>query len=253
MVGMAIMGVACAAFAGLLKYVNKTTMVVQVQGEAQEEARLALSKIEGALIHANEVRVASATFTEFVVDLDRNPDYDPNGDVDGDGTPNFRDADRDGDAALLTAATAQWRVGFNLKDDDEDGDSQIDVVQRIYFSGGGLWFDMSLNGASWDGPYKKIIAADVSTFTLTYWGNKANALGKNIDLNGDGIISSSEMDAAIPTAGMGNSNGALDIANERRYITTIRINMGIDRNKNAQPEYAVETDVYPPLLPLKSQ
>lgn len=253
MVATAIMAVASLAFANLLRYVMLATTVARNQGLAQEDTRQALAKIETALIHANEIRVASSTCVEFVVDLDRSPLYDPQGDPDGDGIPNFRDTDRDNDAHLLLAATQQWRIGFNLKDDDEDGDARTDVRQRLCLAGRELWLDTSVNEAGWGGPYRRRVATEVSTFTLTYHGNRANDLGKSIDADNDGSVSAAEMDGVLPPLGMGNGNAALDLANERRYITSVRLHMAVDKNRDGRNDYALETDVYPPLLPLKSR
>lgn len=263
-IGMTIMMILCLAFASLLKYLTKATVAVGTAGWAQEETRQALMKLEHALIHLNEVRVASGTFVEFVADMDQSPGYDPQGDADLDGIPNFRDGDRDADIDLLLPAAAQWRGGFNLLDDDEDGDLQIDVLRQLSLSNGEIWLDTSLNGAPWGGRRQRL-ATNVSTFTLAYFGNKAGSLGKAIDLGedgnagtgdageNDGVISAREMDMALPPAGMGNRNGELDLKNERRAITEIRIRLGLDRNRDGKTDYAVETDVYPPLLPLKSQ
>lgn len=249
---MGIMGIVCVAFSSVLKYVMKSTTTVRVQGEALEDSRQALMKIEESLTHVNEVRVASSTFIEFVTDIDESPLYDPDGDIDGDGIPNFRDGDRDGDANLLLPATSQWRAGFNLKDDDEDGDGRIDVMRRLTLSGKDFWLDTNLNESSWTSRRKRI-ATNVSTFTLTYFGNKANDLGRNIDSDNDGIITAREMDWVQAPAGMGNRSGGLDSANERRYITTLRVYFGMDRNSDGKSDFTVETDVYPPLLPLKSR
>ena len=265
MVGMAIMGVMVAAFATLLKYVIKTTTKAQNTGEAQETTRQGLMRIEEALVQANEITVTSGTIVEFVVDMDQSPAYDPNGDLDLDGIPNYRDGDRDSDANQLIAAANQWRIGFNLKDDDEDADGQTDVRQRIYLSNRAIYLDMSLNGGAWGGSRLKTLMVNVSTFNFTCWGNKANSLGRNLDrgndgLSGtgdsgenDGMISGREVDMVAPVAGMGDRNGLLDTTNERRYITAIRVYLGSDRNRDGTTDYAVETDVYPPLLPLKSR
>ena len=263
MVGMAIMCVAIAGFSTLLSTTIKSTTSAQTKGEAQEETRQALARVEEVLVQANEVQVASATYVEFVVDIDQSPAYDRDADWDADGVPNYRDGDRDDDAAVLLPAAAQWRTGYNLKDDDEDGDGQIDVRQRIYLSGGEVWLQTSRNGAVW-GAGRRLMTG-VSTFTLSYFGNKANNLGKSIDRGGDGaagtgdpgendgIISAAEMDMVQPAAGMGNRSGVLETKNEKRYITTIRLTLGSDKNKDGKTDYAVETDVYPPLLPLKSR
>jgi type II secretory pathway pseudopilin PulG len=263
MIGLAIMAAAVAGFSTLLRSIIMATTGAQTKGEAQEETRQALSRIEEVLVQANEVRVASATYVEFVADIDQSPLYDRSADWDADGAANYRDGDRDGDAGQLLPAASQWRAGYNLKDDDENGDGQVDVRQRIYLSGGAVWLQTSLDGAVW-GAGRRLMTS-VSTFTLSYFGNKANNLGKSIDRGGDGasgtgdpgendgIISAAEMDMVQPTAGMGNRNGALDTDNERRYITTIRLTLGSDKNKDGKTDYVVETDVYPPLLPLKSR
>lgn len=265
MVGMAMMAVVVTAFAGLLRLTARSANAVQTKTAAQEQLRQALQRAELALLHANEVRVASSTFVEFVCDLDQSPDYRPDGDSDGDGVPDRRDGDRDDDAMLLLPSTAQWRAGFNLEDDDEDGDAQTDVVRRLYYSAGALWLDTSVNGSAWGGNRLTRLGVDVSTLTITYWGDKSNSLGQNLDRGADGnagtgdsgendgIISQAEMDMVPAAAGMGNRNGALDLANERRYITSVRVYIGVDRSKEAGTDYVVETDVYPPLMALKSR
>ena len=202
--GTAIMAIVSVAFASLLKYVTRSTVALDLQGSAQEATRRTLSKIDEDVVHANEVRVASSTFLEYLVDLDQSPAYSAQADGDADGVPDYRDADRDNDASLLMAATAQWRVGFNLKDDDEDGDGAVDVVKRLTLTGTDLWSDTSLGGGAWGGAYRKRVAVDVSSFTLTYWGSKGNLLGLKIDLGADGLAAtgdSGENDGIISAAG----------------------------------------------------
>lgn len=262
MLAVAVLSVIAVGVSGLLKYTGIAVGRAQTTGQAQEETRQALMLIEDALIHANEVRVASATYVQFVLDVEHVPGYDPNADGDGDGVPDFRDGDRDGDVQLLLPAASQWQAGYNLKDDDEDGDGLIDMEGRLYLSGRSLLYETRVNEGAWGG--RRPLLNEVSTFTLTYWGNRANPLGQQIDLGangtavadagqGDGVISSVEMDAVLAPSGMGNRNGALDLANERRYITSIRLALAVDRNKDGKDDYALETDVYPPLLPLKSR
>lgn len=249
----AVTGLITASAAGLIAGVIKSATKTATVSQAQEGTRLGLMRVEEHLVHASQVRVASATFVEYVVDLDQSPLYDRLADPDGDGIPNYLDSDRDADASLLLSATAQWQIGFNLVDDDEDSDGQLDVRQRIYLSGGSLWLDTSVNGAAWGGASLRRLAPNVSTFTFTYYGNKANALGKNVDSNNDGVITAAEIDDTDPPTGGGNSNGALDAATELSYLTTVRIDMGVDSNRDGKTDYQVQTDVYPPLLPLKSE
>lgn len=262
MLAVAVLSVVAIGISGLLKYAGIAVKRAQNTGMAQEETRQALMRIEDALMHVNEVRVASATYVEFVIDIEHSPAYSREGDADGDGVPNFRDGDRDADVQVMMSAATAWRGGYNLKDDDEDGDGQVDMMGRLFLSGRALRYETRVNGGAWGGG--RDLLAEVSTFTLTYWGNRANPLGQQIDLgpNGtavpdagqnDGVISAAEMDAVLAPAGMGDRNGALDLANERRYITSIRLALAVDRNKDGVNDYALETDVYPPLLPLKSR
>jgi prepilin-type N-terminal cleavage/methylation domain-containing protein len=247
MIAMALLGLIAVAFTGFLKYALKTTVHESSEAMGQESTRQGLEKLDLALVHANEITIASATMVEFITSIDQSPLWNPAA-LDPNGVPFERSADFDGDAAVIEPSSAAWRSGFNLTDDDSDGDGQIDVKQRLYFANGALWRDMSLNGEPWGGRVTKLLA-DVSTFTFTYWGSKANALGRNIDTNGDGIISASEMDCA-PASG-GNCNGALDLQVERNFITSIRIDLSVDVNHDGKTDYSIETDVYPPLLPLK--
>jgi hypothetical protein len=245
---MALLALIAVAFTGFLKYALKTTVRENTEASGQESAREGLAKMELALVHANEITIASATMVEFITSVDQSPLWNPAA-LDPNGVPFERSADFDGDAAAIQPSSASWRSGFNLTDDDSDDDGEIDVKQRIYYSGGAVWRDMSLNGSAWGGVHKTRLLPDVSTFTLTYLGNKANALGRSIDTNGDGIISSSEMDCDSHSGG--DCSGGLDLQVERNFITSVRINLSVDVNHDGKNDNSIETDVYPPLLPLK--
>lgn len=252
------------AFASMLKYSTRTTIKSKNQTESQENVRQALGKIENSLAHANQITIASAALVEFICDINQRRDYDPNADTDGDGVPNYRDADTDADAMLLLPAADQWQAGYNLKDDDEDSDAKIDVKKRIYLAGSDILMDTSINEEPWGARIQRLMNA-AATFTMTYFGNKANPLGKSIDLGNDGIagtgdpgendgiITAVEMDRVQPPQGMGNSNGLLDTTNEKRYITSVRINIAAGQNKDGTADYAIETDIYPTMLSLKSR
>ena len=261
-IGVAIVGLVATSFAGFLRSLTKTMMKAQTVSYAQEDARQALMKIEEALAHANEISVSSSSYLEFVADIDQAPGYNGQLDDDLDGLPNFRDGDRDSDIQLILPAATQWQGGYNLEDDDENGDGLRDYRRSLYLQGGALWLGASADMAPWTAVR---VLPNVSTFTISYWGNKANQLGRLIDLGNDGIgnsgdagendgvIASNEMDAVLPATGLGNRNGLLDTVNERRYVTSMRISIGVDKNKDGVTDYAIETDVYPPLLMLKSR
>jgi prepilin-type N-terminal cleavage/methylation domain-containing protein len=247
MVAMAILGIISIAFAGFLKYALRTAVVENTQAQGQEAVRQGLELAEAALIHANEITIASSTLVEFIADADQSPFWNRNA-LDCGGVPYWRSTDVDCDAATLAIPADAWKSGFNLTDDDDDGDGNVDVRERIYLQNGALYRDMSLNGAAWGGRVVKLLP-NVSTFTLTYWGSKGNQLGAAIDTNADGAISQSEMDCAA--GGGGNCDGSLDLQIELSYITSVRLSVGVDGNKDGTTEYKVDTDVYPPLLPLK--
>jgi hypothetical protein len=104
---------------------------------------------------------------------------------------------------------------------------------------------------------------NISTFSLVYYGSKQENLGRNIDLGNDGvaatadagendgIITQREIDWVQAATGHGNRSGMIDTANEKKYITTIYVKMAQDRNKDGQPDYTLDTQLAPPLLPIK--
>lgn len=249
-IGMSIMAIVTAGFAGFLRSVNRAAVSARKSTEGQETVREALDKLEGALLCANQVTVASATLVEFICDIDETPGYDRAA-LTSRGVPRYLDPDRDDDAYAIVPSSAQWQVGLNIKDDDEDGDGKVDLRKRVYLSGGALWLDLSVDEAAWGGAHLVKLMPNVSTFTLSYFGNKANLLGKQIDLDNDGVVTAAEIDAAGPPQGQGNGNGSLDTPGELSYLTQVRVNVGWSPNGKGASVYQGETDVYPPLLPLK--
>lgn len=249
MIAAAILGVVAIAFSTFLRHVSRAAVRGSAAAAGQEETRQGLARVERELVHAGRLVSASPTLVEFVVDRDQRPDWDGSADADGDGLPAWRDTDVDGDAQAIQPSSAAWRSGYNLTDEDDDNDGFVDMRMRVYLASGTLWLDSSVNEAAFGG--RTALLADVSTFTFSFWGSKANSLGANIDQNNDGNISSAEMDAVAAPAGAGNSNGSLDLQAERNYITTVRMDVGVDSNRDGSTEYRIETDVYPPLLVLR--
>ena len=253
-----IMGAIAASVATLHQYMIKVVMKENTSAQAGEQARQALEKAEIALVHANQIVTASSTFVQFIADIDQSPNYNPNAFGTNAGKPqsiaNYLNADRDGDASSIMPASAAWQVGYNLKDDDEDGDGHIDVEERLYLSSSTLWLDMSVNGSAWGTNHLKQLYVNVSTFTLTYYGSYANievGLGKNIDYRGNNIIDAYDMDHAPPTARSTYNDGVLDDPVELAYITQIHIVLGSSYMSSAGTEYLIESDVYPPLMAIK--
>jgi prepilin-type N-terminal cleavage/methylation domain-containing protein len=249
LVAAAVLGIVCIAFSTFLRHVTRAAVKGTAAAAGQEETRQGLQRLERELVHASRVITATTTLVEFVVDRDQRQDWDGSADPDGDGLPDWRDTDVDGDAQAIQPSSAAWRSGFNLTDEDDDNDGFVDMRMRLYLASGTLWLDSSVNEAPFGG--RVALLADVSTFTFTFWGSKANSLGANIDQDNDGNISSAEMDAVPAPAGAGNGNARLDLQGERNYITTVRLDVGVDSNRDGSTEYRIETDVYPPLLVLR--
>lgn len=228
---------------------------------AEETARNALDQMETNLMEAKEVTVASATLVEFIADWNKSPNYSLWA-LSVNGIPNIMDPDVDGDATSIVPSTAQWTVGYNLKDDDDDGDGRIDVRFRYYWAGTTLYQDASYNEEPW-GNHVKTVAPNILSCTFTYFGNKSLALGRQLDLGhdglpntgdvgeNDGIIDQIEMDMVAPPLGGGNRNGQLDLREERRYITSIHIVLQVDLKNRGVADYTLETELSPPLMPLR--
>jgi prepilin-type N-terminal cleavage/methylation domain-containing protein len=258
MVSVAILGIIMLAAVGLMQQMNHVIVKESTATQAGEQVRQALQESELALLHANQITIASSTFIEFICDIDQTPNYNPYAYGTNSSNPqtiqNYLNADRDGDASSIVSAANSWTVGYNLKDDDEDGDGNIDCKRRLYLSKGTLWLDMSVNAGAWGGQYLKKLYVNVSTFTLTYYGSYANietGLGKNIDFQGNNIINLYDMDHAPPTSRSTYADGVLDDPIELAYITQIHIVLGSNYMSTGNTQYKVESDVYPPLLAVK--
>ena len=258
-VSLAVLAIMMTSFAISMRLLSKQVVQTNanVNGSLQGQKLFAL--IEHDLTNANAITLATDTTVQFILDYSQTPNYNPDGDLDGDGIPNKLDPDIDGDANQPLA----WNTGYNLHDDDDDNDGKIDYQVRIWFSSGTLYRDGSINEEAW-GRHISILATNVARLTFSYFGSKANKLGANLDLGhdglpgtsdvgeNDGIIDQYEIDMVGPAnGGDGNRNGKLDTANEYRYITGIRIDLELNPNKNGQTNVKLSTEIYPPLLPLK--
>jgi hypothetical protein len=218
--------------------------------KAQENIRRFLTYAEPYIWEANEIIAADSDSVTFIVDSNRMPGYDPYDDRDGDGVPDIMDPDIDGDAMLrlMTPPTAQWTHGYNLQDDDDDGDGKIDARIRLYRDGSRLRMEASWNEAPWT---QLAVLDGVTAFSIEYFGSKTQDLGRNIDLDDDGTITAYEMDWALPTQGHGNRSGSLDTAVEFRYIVSIYMEIGADGAADGLEDFRIRAEYTPPLLVLK--
>jgi len=259
---VAILCIAVAMFSKYMTGFVKTAKSSESKMLGSADLRGALIKMESDLYEANEFIGVSKTSITFICDMLKNPAWDRNSDFDGDAIPSIKDTDVDNDAQLKfsLARDDQWRAGYNLEDDDDDNDANRDVVIQVYYSSGTLWRAISVNAGPWQAAK---LATDISSFTFTFYGSKREDLGKNIDLGndgtastsdtgeGDGIISEREIDWVQPTTGHGDRSGAIDTANERKYITSVEMYMEADANHDTVPDAKLGTEIMPPLLPLK--
>ena len=260
---VAVLSIAVVMFSKYMTSSMKTAKSSESKMLGSADLRGALVKMESDLYEANEFIGVSKTSVTFICDMLKNPAWDRNADSDGDAIPNIKDPDLDNDAQskFSLARSDQWKAGYNLEDDDDDNDGNRDVVIQFYSSSGILWRDISVNGGA--GQAVKL-AADISSFTFTFYGSKREDLGKNIDLGddgmpstsdtgeGDGIISEREIDWVLPAqGGHGDRSGAIDTADERKYITSAAIYMEADANRDNQTDAKLGTELMPPLLPLK--
>ena len=263
MVYVAVLGIAVVGFSKAMTSFMKTAKSSESKMLGSADLRAAMIKTESDLYEANEFIGVSRTSITFICDILKNPAWDRNADSDGDGVPNIKDTDSDNDAQLKFSLplAQQWQAGYNLEDDDDDGDGNRDVVIQLYHTPGILWRAVSVNGGA---PQPAKLAADISSFTFTFYGSKREDLGRNIDLGddgtaatsdsgeGDGIISEREIDWVLPAqGGHGNRSGAIDTADERKYITSVAVYMEADANHDNQTDAILGTEIMPPLLPLK--
>jgi prepilin-type N-terminal cleavage/methylation domain-containing protein len=264
LVYMAILCIAVAMFARFMTGFMRTAKTSEARMLGSAELRRALAGAENDLYEANEFLWVSRSSAVFVCDMLKNPGWDPDGDQDGDGVPNIKDADADGDAPLKFSLPRdqQRQAGYNLEDDDDDNDGRTDVRIRLYYvpAARTVWRGISVNEGPWT---DKTLAVDVSSFSLVYYGSKREDLGKGVDLGNDGaagtgdagesdgVIGEREMDWVQPPAGHGDRSGAVDTDDERRYVTSVAVYLETDQNKDGKVDAVLGTEVMPPLLPLK--
>ena len=250
---VAIMSIIVGVLGNLaLKVVRGITDMDQ-RSRADVNIRMAMDKIETSLLNANYFDLARSTEVIFRADLITDPNYQPYGDFDGDGVLNINDPDYDNDATSITSPANQWRVGYNLKDDDDDNDGKIDMRWRIRLSSSvkTLYMDYSKNEEAW-GKHEQTLLTNVSTSTaFTFFGSENLLLCGTCgttDSDNDGIVSAAEIDAV---ANGGNGNGVIDGSTETAKIVTIGVYVAVDTDKDNITENSMSIEVMPPPLYLK--
>lgn len=262
MISAAIMGIVGLAIATFLsttfKNLNKNQNAIKIQSDV----RGALLFFSQGAEEANLVSTATAVIFEIYMDITDSPNYNPDtGSVHG--IPNKDDPDLDGDATNVIQTS---KTGYNLADDDDDNENHIDVRRKYYLeqqADGSYWLkaDMSVNEDAYGSRVMVLMKNVMNTNVFSYFGSKNEDLGMNLDKGNDGlpstsdtgendgIISSIEMDKVTSAqGGKGNGNGSLDIQDERDYITSARIYLEIDKNKDGVKDYDVSMEIYLPLV-----
>lgn len=226
------------------------------QTDSTFNAQQLFTYVEQDLAHANEIIVATTTRVTFIADWNRTPGYSPTADQDGDLIANSVDADYDGDLSSIVSAADQWKVGNNLKDDDDDGDAKIDFREQIMFysTSSQVFRSYSINQADW-GSARRIID-HVMKFQISYFGSAETEMGKPLDTNSDGLVTVAEMDVgadgSMATVDAGQGDGWLDKKAELALINSLRLLVELDSNNDGTSDYTLESEIYPPLLPLKT-
>jgi len=243
------------------------TKKVEINSLAMAELRNILTKfeVETDIYQMNELLEISSTSIKFISDIARNPNYAPEADYDGNGIINKYDADIDGDAPtrFFLPQDQQWKVGYNLEDDDDDNDGNIDVIIKIYWDKNtkNVNREIYLNETL----FENRVVGKVTRLEFSYSGSKREDLGKYIDVGNDGVagtgdagendgkISLREIDWTQSPLGHGNRSGKVDTSQELKYITTIGILLEFDKNGDGIVDAKLETELMPPMLPLKAK
>lgn len=260
----AVLGIAVAAFSRFFFGFTRTAKKAETEMQGSFGLRLLLARVESDLYEANQIESVSASSIAFRCDLVKAPGYDLDGDTDGDGVSNIKDTDDDADAAgrFSLSAADQWRAGYDLEDDDDENDGNVDVRVSIYYSPEErkVYRSASVNGGA---PAVSELAVNVSSFSLTCFGAKREDLGRKVDLGNDGapgtgdageedgVISEREIDWTRPPAGHGDRSGRLDAPGELKYVTSVSVYAEVDANSDRRPDSMLGTEIMPPLLALK--
>ncbi|TXH21181.1 MAG: hypothetical protein E6Q99_10180 [Elusimicrobia bacterium] len=235
--------------------------------KGQDLVRYAMVVLERDFNDMTEVRQGDLTTLEFYMDSRRAPWYDPFADTDADGLVNYMDPDDDGDAleagwfdgdgrGILSFANAPaavpWRSGFDLDDDDENGDGNRDVICRYRYlaSSQTIVADFRYDEGGWTD--EKTILTRVTNFAFDYRGSIDGLQGVPVgsaDTNNDRLLSWDEMEDLDGTAGPGGT--ILNNFNERRYVSIVSVNFQVRVNPKIDVFTPIRTEMSPPLLSVK--
>jgi len=187
------------------------------------------------------LKVATPRLIEFIMDSNRMPGFDPNGDTDGDKIPNNLDADDDNDTNSWPVPSQWQKTGNDLDDDDDDGNGKEDLRVRYRFDGDRLFREENVNERGWTVVQ---IGRGMRDFQFVYFGSSNRTAGPNLDTNADGQVTEQEIDGGL----LGNNNTVLDSTAELAQVYVIQVVATMDLNKDDKAEYRFEKSIFPPLL-----
>ncbi len=252
---LAIMSIIVLGLGHLLKTTSWFTVQTDQRVKADIDLRGAIDKLETTLINANQFQVARTTEIIIIADCMTDPNYQPYADSEGDGILNINDPDDDNDATLIQPSSAQWKSGYDIKDDDENGDNQVDMRWQIRFDTATkiLYRDYSRNNEAWGNHLETLLTNVVSTPIFTFYGslNSDIILSTITDLNSDGLITDGDINAL---ANGGNNNFTIEGSTELSRITTIGVYLDkddVDGDRLVDSHLSVE--IMPPLLYIKKR
>ena len=256
LIAVAVSSILALVIAKVLSKTSQFTTETSARVTADIDLRTAMNKVETLLLNANSFTVAAATSVVFRADRTTDPAYDPDADADGDGIPGLRDPDDDGDAVLIKPPTAQWETGYDLKDDDDDGDHRIDMQWKIYLSTPSgtsktLFSDYSKNEEAWGLHVSTVLAQVVSSGVFHFYGSENDVLSPgatSYDMNGDGLVTETEIDSVVNG---GDGNGRADTSGELNALITVSFTLDRDSDHDGTAESSLTTEVMPPGLYLK--
>lgn len=267
LLAMLLLSVVGLAFSRFFRVVFKASIQSEVRLKGQTAVRSLLHVLEMDFYDMNEVVYASPTRIDFYMDSHRAPWYSPTADPDGDGITNLSDPDDDGDALdaaapitrlrdlAVSISSVGWRQGFDLEDDDEDGDGLRDVLCRYEYTppaspvdSGVLTRQFCFNIVC--GTPTVVLDRGLRDFSFDINGTRAALeLPANADSNVNGLIDRDDFDRLDGTVEA--SPEPLNQFMETRWITGVRVHLVINPSDTFSAPTTIDTEISPPLLGIK--
>ncbi|HOI43306.1 MAG TPA: prepilin-type N-terminal cleavage/methylation domain-containing protein, partial [Elusimicrobiales bacterium] len=193
MVYLAVMSIAIVAFAGYFGGFMKSAKTAEHKVQASAELRLLFSRLSDGLHPAVAFTGVSASSVTILCGSEEAPWYAPAGDRDGDGVPDLKDTDDDGDAAqrFSLPSSQQWRVGYDLEDDDDDNDGNLDCQVSFYYvpAERAVYRSARFNAGA---PEIKRLGVNISSCAVIPQGSRREDVRGSIDLGNDGMPSTND-------------------------------------------------------------